>query len=79
MGPNNEFVKYRDVDKVTLPENVKITDIGLADPNNETKVSIKDEGFGKVLMDLLPSLLGTVVLVLVFFWFISRMGGGGMG
>ncbi|GAB0174917.1 MAG: hypothetical protein HHAS10_07960 [Candidatus Altimarinota bacterium] len=76
---NNQMVKYRDVDKLLLPDNVKITDLGLGNPDIATKVVIKGEGFGKLLSDLLPSLLGTVLLVVIFFWFLSRMGGGGMG
>lgn len=76
---NNQKVKYRDVDKLLLPDNVKITDLGLGNPDIPTKVSIKSEGFGKIVSDLLPSLLGTILLVIVFFWFLSRMSGGGMG
>jgi hypothetical protein len=76
---NNAMVKYRDIDKLLIPENVKITDLGLGNPEIETKVVIKSEGFGKLLSDLLPSLIGTILLVVIFFWFISRMGGGGMG
>lgn len=76
---NNQIVKYRDIDKLLIPENVKITDLGLWNPDVATKVVIKSEGFGKVLSDLLPSLLGTILLVIIFFWFLSRMSGGGMG
>jgi cell division protease FtsH len=76
---NNQKVKYRDIDKLLIPENVKITDLGLWNPEIDTKVVIKSEGFGKMLSDLLPSLLGTILLVVIFFWFLSRMSGGGMG
>ena len=72
---NNQMVKYRDVDKLLIPENVNITDLGLGNPEINTKVTIKSEGIGKIISDLLPSLLGTILLVVIFFWFISRMSG----
>lgn len=40
---NNQMVKYRDVDKLLLPDNVKITDLGLGNPDIATKVVIKGE------------------------------------
>jgi cell division protease FtsH len=76
---NNQKVKYRDIDKLLIPENVKITDLGIGNPEIDTKVVIKSEWFGKMLSDLLPSLLGTILLVVIFFWFLSRMSWGGMG
>ena len=76
---NNEKVRYRDVDKLLIPDNVKITDLGIGNPEINTKITIKWDGLGKIFSDLLPSLIGTILLVVIFFWFLSRMSGGGMG
>ncbi len=40
---NNEIVSTRDVDRTILPANLSIGEIGLSDPKNPTKVSIKKE------------------------------------
>ena len=71
--------KVRAVDETIIPANVKITDIGLGNPEIATKVTIQEEGWGKVFSDLLPSLIGTVLFVILLFFLMTRMGGGGMG
>ncbi len=76
---DSKKVISREIDRSILPANLEITDIGLSDPKNRTKVTIQDEGWGKVLSDMLPSLLGTVLFVLLLFFLMTRMGGGGMG
>ena len=35
--------KIRSIDQTMLPQNVKITDLGLSNPNNPTKISIQEE------------------------------------
>ncbi len=76
---NGKEVTSRDVDRSMIPANLKITDIGLSDPHNPTKVTIKEEGWGKILAESLPSLLGTVLFIILLFFIMSRMSGGGMG
>ncbi len=71
--------KVRAIDETIIPANVKITDIGLGDPSIPTKVTIQEEGWGKLFSDLLPSLIGTVLFVVLLFFLMTRMGGGGMG
>jgi cell division protease FtsH len=74
------IIKYRDIDQSSLPANLEITDIGLSDPTNPTKITIKEPGWGQqMLADLIPSLIGVVIFVLLIFFFMGRMGGGGMG
>ena len=76
---NGKEVVSRDVDRSMIPANLKITDIGLSDPANSTKVSIKEEGWGKLFAEALPSLLGTILFIVFLFFIMSRMSGGGMG
>lgn len=74
------MVKSRDVDKTLIPANLEITDIGLSDPSNPTKITIKEPGWASSLVsDLLPTLLGTILFVVLIFFLMNRMGGGGMG
>ena len=76
---NGKVITSREVDRTIIPANLEITDIGLSNPANPTKVSIKEEGWRKILTDALPSLLGTVLFIVFLFFIMGRMGGGGMG
>ncbi len=69
-------VKTRDVDRVTLPDNMVITDIKLPDPTNPTKVTISNNDVSKAFWDIVPSVLGFLLLLMVAFFFMNRMGGG---
>ena len=46
----------RAIDRTTLPANVSITDIGLSNPANPTKVTIENNDWSKAFWDFLPSL-----------------------
>ncbi|MBP6981562.1 ATP-dependent zinc metalloprotease FtsH [Candidatus Gracilibacteria bacterium] len=72
-------VTSRDIDRTILPANLSIGEIGLSDPKNPTKVSIKKEGWGTILSESIPSLLGTILFIGFLIFMMSRMGGGGMG
>lgn len=76
---NGREVISREVDRTTLPDNLEITDIGLANPGNPTKITISNTDFSKAFWDIVPSLLGTILFVVLLFFLMSRMGGGGMG
>lgn len=76
---NGVEVASREVDRITLPDNLEITDIGLADSTNPTKVTIENIDFSRAFWDIVPSLLGTVLFIFLLFFLMSRMGGGGMG
>lgn len=68
--------KIRSIDQTMLPQNVKITDLGLSNPNNPTKISIQEEGWGKLFSDSLPSIIGTIIFIVFLFFMMNRMGGG---
>jgi cell division protease FtsH len=72
-------VSKRNVDRTSLPTNVAITDIGLSDPANPTKVTIKNNDWSNALWEFIPSILLTVLFVLLLIFMMGRMGGGGMG
>jgi cell division protease FtsH len=69
----------RDIDRTTLPVNVSITDIGLSNPINPTKVTIENNDWSKAFWEFLPSVALTILFVLLMVFVMSRMGGGGMG
>lgn len=72
-------ITKRDVDRTVLPPNVAITDIGLSDPVNLTKVTIKNNDWSNAFWDFVPSILLTILFVILMIFVMSRMGGGGMG
>jgi cell division protease FtsH len=76
---NGQIVTERKVDITLVPENLEITDIGLANPENPTKVTIKEQSWTSVLADSILSILGTIIFIIFLFFMMTRMGGGGMG
>lgn len=73
-----EVVK-RDIDRMTLPANVVITDIGFSDPSNPTKVTIKNNDWSNAFWEFVPSVILTILFVVLMIFLMARMGGGGMG
>ncbi len=69
----------RSIDRTTLPANVSITDIGLSNPTNPTKVTIENNNLANAFWEFLPSLGLTLITILGIIFLMSRMGGGGMG
>lgn len=76
---DGQIVTERKVDITLVPENLEITDIGLANPENPTKVTIKEQSWTSLLADSLLSILGTIIFIVFLFFMMTRMGGGGMG
>ncbi|MBC7498597.1 ATP-dependent zinc metalloprotease FtsH [Candidatus Gracilibacteria bacterium] len=69
----------RSIDRTTLPANVSITDIGLSNPANPTKVTIENNNLANAFWEFLPSLGLTLITIMGIIFLMSRMGGGGMG
>lgn len=67
-------ISKRNIDRTNLPINVAITDIGLSDPANPTKVTIKDNDWSNALWEFIPSILLTVLFVLLLIFMMGRMG-----
>lgn len=66
-------ILLRDIDRVRIPDNVKITDIGLSDTKNPTKVTIESNDFSTALWNFIPSVLGMLLLVFLLMFFMGRM------
>ena len=75
----NKPVTVTEIDKIILPPYDGITDLGLNDLANPTKVSVKDEYWGKLLADALPSIIGTILFVVLLVFLFGRMSGGANG
>jgi cell division protease FtsH len=56
-----------------------VTDIGLSDPHNPTKVTNQNNDWSNAFWDFLPSLGLTLITILGIIFLMGRMGGGGMG
>jgi cell division protease FtsH len=76
---NGKKIKTRNVYRTSLPANVSITDIGLSDPTNPTKVTVANNDWSNAFWDFIPSVLLTILFVILLIFMMSRMGGGGMG
>lgn len=52
---NGKQVEKQEIDRSQLPPSTKITDLGLSDPSNTTKVTIKDQTWTSMFAELVPS------------------------
>lgn len=68
-----------DIDKILLPPRDSLTELGFSDKKNNTKITVKDDFWGKFMSDSLPSLIGMIVLVVIVMLMFTRMSGGGGG
>lgn len=75
----NKSVTVTEIDKIILPPHDGITDLGFNDKKNPTKVSVKDEYWGKLLADAIPSIIGTIIFVVLLVFLFGRMSGGTNG
>lgn len=68
----------REIDRIKLPAGTNIADLTLFDPlSNPTKITIKDVSFADAAYGMIPSILGTVLMVVLFVWLLTRLSGGG--
>ena len=68
-----------DVDKILLPPRDSLKELGFNADKNPTKITVKEDIWGKFLADLLPTLIGVIILVVLFVFLMSKMGGGASG
>jgi len=78
-GFNNKPITVTQIDKIILPPRDGITDLGFNDKTNATKVTIKNEYWGKLLADAIPSIIGTIIFVVLLVFLFGRMSGGSNG
>lgn len=78
-GFGNKPIIITTIDKVMLPPRDGITDLGFNDKNNPTKVSVKDEYWGTLLADAIPSIVGMIIFIVVLIFLFGRMSGGTNG
>ncbi len=76
---NGKEVSTQEIDISQLPPSTKITDLGFSNSNNTTKITIQDQTWKKSVAELIPSLGGTVLFVIILFFLFTRMGPGGAG
>lgn len=75
---NGKIVETQVVDRATLQGNMNIADAGIFDLDPEkTKVNVKNPTFMDYAIDASSSVLGTIFMVFLFVFLISRMMGGG--
>ena len=71
---NGVVTDSREVDRIKLPAGTNIADLDLFDPiDNPTKITIKDVSFAEAAYGMIPGILGTVLMVVLFVWLLSRL------
>ena len=75
----SRLIRIVDIDKVRLPPRDSLKDLGFSDRSIATKITIEEDVWGKILSDVLPGLIGTILLIAVFIFILSKMGGGAGG
>lgn len=75
---NGTVQKKQVVDRIQLPPNMSLTDLGIVD-GGKTPVHIPDVSVMNAVKEFIPSLLMTVLMVVLFVWLLSRLAGGGGG
>ena len=67
------------IDHILLPPNDGIVPLGLENPGNPTKITIEDDTWTRALIELVPTVLTIILMAVLFFFFIGRLGGGVSG
>jgi hypothetical protein len=70
---NGQRVMKKITDSSLIPAGTKITDLGLSNPQNPTKVIIKDQKWGNLILEVLPSLLSTLLFIGLLFFLMTRV------
>jgi len=68
-------VTVTEIDKIILPPHDSLKDLGLNDTTNPTKVSVKDDYWGKLMSDAIPSILGMIIFVVLLVFLFGRISG----
>ncbi len=75
----SKTVSVVSVDKVLMPPKDSLKDLGFNVPTVPTKITVKDDFWGKFIADVLPTVLLMILFVVAFIVFMGRMGGGANG
>ncbi|MDD2744921.1 MAG: ATP-dependent zinc metalloprotease FtsH [Candidatus Gracilibacteria bacterium] len=75
----NKSVAVVDIDKVMLPPKDSLKDLGFNVAGVATKITVKDDVWGKFIANVLPTLLLFILLIAGFMLFMGKMGGGANG
>lgn len=73
------MVSVVNVDKVMMPPKDSLKDLGFNVPSIATKITVRDDVWGKFIADVLPNLLILILLIVGFIFFMGKMGGGANG
>jgi len=74
-GMNNKTVTVTEIDKIILPPHDSLKDLGLNDMKNPTKVFVKDDYWGKLMSDAIPSILLMIIFVVLLVFLFGRISG----
>lgn len=76
-GPSQ--IDVTNIDEIQLPPHDSLKDLGLNDIKNPTKITIKDNTWSNMWTELLPTILGAIFIIIIFFFLFGKMSGGANG
>lgn len=74
---NGNIIKTQTIDEVEIGSTINVKDIGLIDNKTDTPVERIETSVWTMFSDFLPSIISTILMVVLFVFLISRMAGGG--
>lgn len=74
---NGKISRILPVDKISLPLNISLVDAGLSQSGNTTKISFPESGIGSMIKEIIPGLISTILMVVLFIFLMSRVAGNG--
>lgn len=74
---NGRMLQIKEVDTVRMPPGVNVTDLGFLPAGNGTEVKTEENPLLDGIISAIPGLIGTVLMVVLFVFLLSRLAGGG--
>jgi cell division protease FtsH len=75
----SQIVEVTAYDRTLMPPLDSLKELGLNDATNPTPIIVKDDSWGRMMRELVPTLIGSVLLVVLLVFLFSRVAGGASG
>lgn len=75
----NKEITTKNIDETMAPPRDSLKDLGFFASGSTTAIVIKDEGWGNIWKELVPTIISVILMGLLIMFIISRVAGGGAG
>jgi cell division protease FtsH len=73
----DRVIKIVEVDRILLPKNDGLVELGFNDKGVSTKVTVKEDFWGNAMTDIIPTIVAAVLFLAIGVFLFSRMAQGG--